>query len=1553
MNHKKSISLGLALSFVLSSTALAITPNQDLANELKASRERNMVLEAQISQENGLKGLKDSDTVRVIVEVEGSSVIEEANKKKIKVVDMEDSQIEKLQKNAMKSQKNVMSSLNRQRIKYEVLNTFTNVTNGFSAETTLGEAKKMQNIDGVKSVTIANEYTRPQEPDMNNSGEITKTQEAWTNGYNGEGKVVAIVDTGIDSTHKDMVISDRDKAALSKENIENISKNENLPGKYYTDKVPYGYNYMDGNSEIRDLGPDASEHGMHVAGIVGANGDKETGGIKGTAPEVQLLAMKVFGNNPAMSSTFGDVIIKAIDDSVVLGADVINMSLGSSSGTIDDKDPEQMAVNRAVDNGVVVSISSGNSNTYGEGYGYSLPYASNPDYGVTGAPGVATKSLSVASIENNITSGFAVEYSIDGKTQAYPYTTAGQNILNVLKGEALKVVDCGLGGSAAEFPEEVKGNVAMVERGAYAFTDKISNAEAAGAKAVIIYNNADGGDELINMAYPEGGKIPAVFMGHTPGSQIVGNSNVEGFTISFNGKTASAANPLAGEMSDFTSWGITPSLELKPEITGVGGNVWSTANNDGYQNMSGTSMAAPNVAGGSALVLQRVEEVLGLTGEDRVIAAKNILMNTAVPHEEGGVYTSPRRQGAGVMNLAGATSTTAVVTDSTTGAAKVELKEISGDSATFEINVENFGDKDITYKMGGTVQSDYNYEVYTLLQPQAILDKDSEKMPISFNSESVNVPAGGNAKVTVTVDLSNIILENGSEFDEAFVNGGYVEGFVTLTDVADTNCELSIPYVGFKGDWDKVPSIDSSIYDKDEVSFYGETAMFGSTDEEGSYNYLGLHSDATTLEEADENLIDFSPNADKFSDTVLARVSFLRNLEEGVVEIVDPETEKVLTTLSKMENVRKSYYDSGKYEMSHWLVDAEWDGTINGKLAPEGQYIYRVRVKAQTFEGDTAEWQNYDFKVNLDNTAPTITGVKLDEESKTLTVSAEDNLKGHEDVYLFLDPTTGDVVTSYDGVFDVSGIIDSGIEDVQYVVGAQDIAGNVGVGSLSDEPTGAAENDKTAPVVRVAAPAFFGTINTNEFVLEGTVEDESAIDEVTVDGEKVNLVYSNSEGVWHFSQPMTLEDGYHSIYVNAKDAAGNELGFAHKLFVDATAPVVELDEVPGITTADTVKISGRASDNFPDMHVKVNGKVVVSNEEDWSYFDSLPSADETFETVVELSEGENTITIEAADGAGNTTVNTVTVVNKETVENNVTKLVGTDRYATAVEVSKAGWDKSDYAVITNGTAYIDALVAAPIASTYNAPVLLTKADTLPDVTSAEIDRLEVKTVFIVGGNTVVTPEVEKQLTDSGIQVIRLAGNDRYETSLKAARYLERLDGGVSKAYVVGGTAEADAVSIASKAAAEKQPIILVKKDEVPGATLSWLKDRDIETAYVIGGTSVVSDSVLETLNEITAEDISGNRVSGANRYLTNTAIVERFYGDYTEAVVVTRGLPVVDALVVAPYAARLNAPVILVNDSLSNEQGDMLDGVTSPELIQVGGQVPSAVTEVMSDLLSK
>jgi len=1266
---KKFISLAVAIIFLLTSVNFtSAAPSLTELQNLRYQAEKNVTPTKSLTQFNE-EELKDTDLVRVAVELESDPIIKVAtlNKKDFAKLD---SNLKKQLKDEIKAEQKALKELMKAKgIKFKELESFTNVVNGFSIETTFGDAKKINQLENVKNVSLVNEYERPK-PELVTSKDIINAREVWENlDYNGEGTVIAIIDTGVDPRHKDMVLTNPDKAK-----IQSAVDLTGFPGTFRTIKVPYGYNYMDKNQEILDLGPDASEHGMHVAGIAAANGNEEDGGVQGVAKEAQILAMKVFGNNPSLSTTYGDIIVKAIDDSVALGADVINMSLGSTASFVDEEDLEQVAIKNAVENGVICAVSAGNSARFGNGW--DNPYTSNPDIGVVGSPGLAYDSLQVASIENTHQMSRTLMYRENGLEKYIPMAIAGRfDPIDFYDGP-VEYVDAGSG-----HPSEmanVEGKIALVVRGGLTpnFVDKITNAQNAGAIGIIVYNHQSGGEALVNMATPDNLMIPAMFIGNSGGLKLL---SLDEKFVEFNNKTVISLNPNAGKMSDFTSWGTTPNLGFKPEITAPGGAIYSTAQNNKYQSMSGTSMAAPHVAGGSSLILQRVDKEFGLEGELRANLVKNLIMSTAKPLGDKGLYnsyygltefnyTSPRRQGAGTMDLLSASITPAIVIDPTTGISKVELGEI--DYLTeFTIRVQNLSDRQLSYSLKGTVQTDLADTEYNYLESQGVYIEDtiepqgpngfwSGEFPLTFSQQTINVPANGYTDVLVSIDLTNAVdWFYNVPLEYIFPNGTFIEGFITLDDVLDENPSLSIPYLGFFGEWDKAPILDDSIYDAEGNQFYGVTGLTWLDEANKTYYFLGFDA----LGNVDENFISFSPNNDGVYDSVVPVVSFLRNAKELEINILD-EGMNVVRQLAKQNDLRKNYFDS-RYPYYTSYRDWSWDGKINNKLAKDGQYYYEIKTKV---DYPNADWQVYTFPVKLDNTKPVIEDVLYDADMNELHVKAHDS--GNE-IYIYELYTNGKLVSrSLDGVFDLTDVSYSMKSEVVVV----DFANNYEFRSLEKvfkgvnppkkdktnpkgpqepatpetpdaekykEPLMPVDNDITIPTVMVQTPAFFDLLNSNKVTLSGYVKDESNIEYLKINDRIVNLVWDEFNNQWNFKIDLLLEDGFHSINIEAADGAGNMISFAHKIFIDTTAPTIELIEaIPSQTKANTITIKAKVSDNFPSLKVYLNQNILTNISPDWSYFDELDNAMYLIEYELKLNKGKNDIVIEAVDDAGNRTI---------------------------------------------------------------------------------------------------------------------------------------------------------------------------------------------------------------------------------------------------------------------------------------------------------------------------
>ena len=311
---------------------------------------------------------------------------------------------------------------------------------------------------------------------------------------------------------------------------------------------------------------------------------------------------------------------------------------------------------------------------------------------------------------------------------------------------------------------------------------------------------------------------------------------------------------------------------------------------------------------------------------------------------------------------------------------------------------------------------------------------------------------------------------------------------------------------------------------------------------------------------------------------------------------------------------------------------------------------------------------------------------------------------------------------------------------------------------------------------------------------------------------------------------------------------------------------------------------------------------------------------------------------------------------------NVNLVAGEDRFTTAVEVSKqlVGENETANAVVLVGEdAIVDGLAAAPLAKKVGAPILLTKANQLPEATEKEMLRvlgnnLSNKTVYLVGGEARISKELEAKIAKLGVKVERLAGDTRFETSLKIA---EKVTSGatVDTAFVVGGNGEADAMSISAYAAKEEAPIVVVDKNEVSEEAMELLEGKNIE---IIGGTGVVSEEVEAQLKEMVKEDSTQDntvvRLAGNTRQETNAKVINAHYSNPTVALIAKDGYvggngKLIDALTAAPLAAEMNAPIILTTNELTKEQADVVEVKLSKveKLIQVGKGIADAAIKAI------
>ena len=295
----------------------------------------------------------------------------------------------------------------------------------------------------------------------------------------------------------------------------------------------------------------------------------------------------------------------------------------------------------------------------------------------------------------------------------------------------------------------------------------------------------------------------------------------------------------------------------------------------------------------------------------------------------------------------------------------------------------------------------------------------------------------------------------------------------------------------------------------------------------------------------------------------------------------------------------------------------------------------------------------------------------------------------------------------------------------------------------------------------------------------------------------------------------------------------------------------------------------------------------------------------------------------------------------------VKRLSGSNRYETAVSISKRSYTSAQTVVLASGEKYADALAGVPLAYKNNAPILLTPSKSLATVTLNEIKRLGAKKVIILGGTGAVSAGVEKKLKNNSLTVERLNGKTRYGTAVKIAKSISLSPYNVFFAY---GDDYADALSASSVAALRSAPIIYLQKGDEPDAeTAEYLKELyrrgGVYDGWIIGGTGVISSAmegnVKQALNKTTIK-----RLPGANRYTTCVAVNKEFADLLSGGcITVATGRNFPDALAGGVFAASRAAAVCLADGSLSTEQTAYLKAKSADRIFVLGGTgaVPAAL----------
>lgn len=760
---------------------------------------------------------------------------------------------------------------------------FSSLFNGFAVEVNAVDRKRLAQMQGVRAIYPVFNIAAPSPEEAAGSAielaaaiGLTGANIAQNErGLTGDGVRVGIIDTGVDYDHPGFGGS-----------------GTNGTTAFPSARVVAGFDFVGdaynaGGSgaaliPVPDPNPDdCNGHGTHVAGIVGANG----AGITGVAPGVTFGAYRVFGCD---GSTSADIMIAAMEMAYADGMDVINQSIGAARQW--PQYPTAQAASRLAKKGVVMVASIGNNG----------PGGSSPDaLYAAGAPGVGDDVIGVASYDNG-QRAFSVNgtpYGYNSATGAPLAPTSGSLPMS-RTGTPTTADD----GCAALPAGSLAGTAALIRRGTCSFFIKATNAQNAGAAAVVLYNNVAGAlNPTVAGAPPI--TIPVVAITAAQGATLDGLIAAGPTTLNWTGDIVGFPFGTGGLISGFSSFGLTADLKLKPNIGAPGGGIFSTypLEQGGAATLSGTSMSSPHVAGAAALLLEARPNL-------RPKAIMTRMQNSADPANWSGnpglgFLDHAFRQGAGMLDIIGALDATTTIEPS-----QISVGESANGPQWFHITVRNQSKNDVTYNLshvaglaaGPNTQTGASYNVTGVFNAPATVE--------FWEITELCVPARGSASFWVSID-ANPGLPDRSLY------GGYI--VLTPTDGSAT---YRVPFAGFKGDYQSTQVLTPTANGFPWLAQLVGTSFFNRPAGQ-TYTMVG-------------------------NDVPFFLVHLDHQSRRLTLEVVDAVTGKKWHKISEDDYVGRNSTPGGFFALS-------WDGTtFKGKgtnpsqilTVPDGQYIVTMSV---------------------------------------------------------------------------------------------------------------------------------------------------------------------------------------------------------------------------------------------------------------------------------------------------------------------------------------------------------------------------------------------------------------------------------------------------------------------------------------------------------------------------------------------------------------------------------------------------------------------------------
>ncbi|MFN7249458.1 MAG: S8 family serine peptidase [Anaerobacillus sp.] len=1181
---------GLSLKDQLSNEALV--QMKDLIAQQKAALSNDPVLHPD------LQNLTGDEEISVIVQLSEPPVGFEKGKRKVAGKGFSKADEKKVKDKVNNQQRKFEKDLSKKGVKAKKGFTYSHAINGMAVKVKASEVHKLLELEGVLLVEPDLEVVALANPTVSNDGveyinSVTHLDvpAVWDLGYEGENVKVAVLDTGIDYHHPDF-----EGVYKGGFNFVPHTGSDYARARAFDD--PYETSPLDRPSNRGEFNANGSSfyttHGTHVAGTIAAQG-KNAYGMIGLAPKIDLYAYRVLG---AYGSGATSGIIAGIDKSVEEGMDIINLSLGGSSNSQIAAD--SIAINNATLAGVTAVIATGNS---GSGRG------------TIGNPATAAFAISVGNTtvpEDVITAqGTTIvgESTITSNLKLMGWKL-GQKAENILQGSLDLVAIGGWGEPKDYVGKDVEGKVVVVTRGTTPFVDKIAAAKAAGAKAIIIYNNAAG---HINIGLGDSlAFIPAFDMAREEGLALVNalNTNEGQGQVSF--ASFNYDKTPGDEVNNSSSRGPSnPVFDIKPDVTAPGTNILSTVPaykkdfpdadyTEAFDRYTGTSMATPHVAGIAALLKSQhpswtpfdIKVAISNTAKQLDTARFDVFaqgpgrvqpLKAATTEALAYAKDTTAFSGKTYENVKGTITFGNVPTGSATTVTRdVVVKNLTGYASNYDVSVQVT--KAATGNLAGT---------HVTVDQSSFTLTDEKTLKVTLN-----VPAGSASTeilgyVHITNGATSLILPFAANFAPPTGLKSLTLDHYDLSPNGDGKLDSTTLRYEF---WNAQRRTYIELWDAANPNggFYGD-------------GYIGwlVNQASTTV----------GPKTYNFDGTYIPWGGSTRAMVPEGVYTVD------ITTLNFLGTA---------------IVTSGWTGPLYIKYsAPEILTADLATTNSAAYE---LSGQIDDKYIDFAPTVKNVFGLDYDVNEK-LTVSYEITNSQGEEVGTY--PLT----LNQDGTFNVS------VEGLA-------LGDNTVKLTVVDEAQNSAEKELTITRVDTEAPVTSASVNgvsgkngwyTSDVTITLTATD--------ADSDVLETYYRVADGAWQtYSQPITItEDGVHSIEFYSVDSFNNEEAVSSiEVKVDQTAPTltITVDKPvlsPPNNKLETINVTIDSNDELSGIAAVVLESITVNEEHSSEDIQSANYGTNDTEFSLRASRNGNgngrvyTVTYLATDYAGNTIKVTATV----------------------------------------------------------------------------------------------------------------------------------------------------------------------------------------------------------------------------------------------------------------------------------------------------------------------